>query len=58
MQAAVDEWIPKWYNKVDEFLPADKRFLTGDSISIYDFQVAGILTNMINNPNSKDAAIW
>ena len=58
LKVVVDEWMPKWFAKLVEFLPADKKFLTGDSVSIYDFAVAGIFTNLICNPKSKNPAVW
>ena len=58
LQAVVDEWMPKMFAKIAEFLPADKKFLTGDSVTIYDIVVAGIFTNLIINPKSKDPAMW
>ena len=58
LQAAIDEWIPKFYEKLVLFLPADKKFLTGDQVTIYDIQVAGLLVNLITNPNAKDVAKW
>ena len=50
--------MPKWFAKIVEFLPADKKFLTSDSVSIFDFAVAGVFTNLICNPKSKNPAVW
>ena len=47
-----------WYEKVSAFLPADKKFLAGDQLTIYDFMVAGFMTNMLTNPNTKDPEKW
>lgn len=40
------------------YLTDDKKFLTGNSVSIYDMQVAGWLTNLIKNPSARDAPAW
>ena len=58
LQAVIDEWIPKFYEKLVMFLPADKKFLTGDTVTIYDIQVAGFIVNLVTNPGSKDPAVW
>lgn len=39
-------------------LPADKKYLAGDTLIATDFVVAGVMTNLIGNPNSKDPEIW
>lgn len=56
---AIDEWVTnKWFIKVAEFLSDDKKYLTGDTLTVNDFVVAGVLTNLVCNPNSKDPEIW
>ena len=54
----MDEWLPKWFDKILLYLPADKKFLTGDEVTIYDMQVVGFLTNIFTNPIARDAAAW
>ena len=58
IQAVIDEWMPKFFEKLVLFLTADKKFLTGDTVTIYDIQVAGLFPNLICNPNAKDAPKW
>jgi glutathione S-transferase len=58
LKAAAKEWVPKMYPKFVEFLPADKKYLTGDTLTIYDFQAIHIIINLITNPQSKDPAMW
>ena len=41
-----------------QFLPEGKKYLTGDTLSIYDFQCGPIFTDLICNPNAKDAEMW
>ena len=43
--------VPEVFAKLDSVLPASK-FLTGDSLSIYDIAVAGFFTNIVLNQNS------
>ena len=54
----VDKCIPIWLKRLGEALPEDGRFLCGDTVTIYDFDVTGILTNLVRNPNAKDIALW
>ena len=58
LKAVADEWVPKWSAGVCKFLSDDKKFLAGDHVTIYDFQVAGFIVNLFRNPNAKDAALW
>ena len=39
-------------------LPADKKFICGDSLTLHDFTVGGFLLNSIGNPNTKDPEYW
>lgn len=59
LAALVEEWIVgKWFGKVTEFLTDDKKYLAGDNLTSSDFCVAGVITNLICNPNAKDPEIW
>ena len=58
LKALVDKFIPKLFEKLADYLTDDKKFLTSDSISIYDIQVGGIFTNLICNPKAQDAEMW
>ena len=44
--------------KLEEVLPADTKFLTGDSVSIYDFVVAGFFTNWVFNAKNVNYNTW
>lgn len=39
-------------------MPADKKFLTGDAVTIWDIQIAGMMCNLLCNPNAKDKDLW
>ena len=39
-------------------LPADKKYICGDDITIYDFVVAGMFTNFICSPTAKYAELF
>ena len=43
--------VPEVFAKLESVLPASK-FLTGDSVSIYDINVAGFFTNTVLNQSS------
>jgi glutathione S-transferase len=42
--------VPEIFDKLEAILP-DSKYLTGDSLSIYDFTVAGFFCNIVLNPN-------
>jgi len=50
--------VPKCFEMIVKCLSDDKKFLCGDSTTIYDFQVAGFLFNLILNPTSNDPEVW
>ena len=43
---------------LEKVLPADTKFLTGDSVSVYDFVVAGFFTNWVHNAKNANYACW
>ena len=43
---------------LDKHLPADGKFINGDSLTTHDFTVGGILMNVLDNPNTKDPEFW
>ena len=56
--AACDKYLPKLWEKLNGFLSDDKKYLTGDTITIYDIQVCSVFTDLILNPNAKDVEMW
>ncbi len=45
--------------KFPTFFPENgPKFLCGDEVTIYDMSVAGLFTNLVLNPNSKDPELW
>lgn len=58
LQAGCDKYMPTVYAKMQEFLPADKKYLTGDAVTIWDIQIAGVFINLLLNPNAKDPEFW
>ena len=49
--------VPEIFDKLESILP-DTKFLTGDSLSIYDFTVGGFFCNIVVNPNHQVAPQW
>ena len=41
-----------------KLLPEDKKFISGDTTTVYDFQVAGFFTNLVLNEFAKDKDVW
>ena len=39
---------------LEKHLPADKKFIAGDSMTIHDFTIGGRLINIFENPNIKE----
>lgn len=58
MEKAVSMYLGPWMDKLEKRLPADKKYLCGDQLTIYDFTVAGYFTNVICNPHAKEAPLW
>lgn len=46
-----------WYEKLAKRLESS-TYIGGEEISIYDFGIAGIILNIVTNPNAKDAEYW
>ena len=53
-----DKFIPTLFKSLAASLTDDKKFLTGDTVTIYDITVGGLFTNLICNPKAMDAAMW
>jgi len=49
--------LQPWYEKLHKRLE-DSKFIGGEKISIYDFGIAGIILNVVTNPNAQDAEYW
>ena len=58
MQDLIDNKVPEFFTHINNLLSDDKKYLVGDKITIYDCQVAGVFTNLVCNPNSKDPELW
>ena len=52
------EAVLAYLQTLEKVLPADTKFLTGDSVSVYDFVVAGFFTNWVFNPKNANYALW
>ena len=57
MKVVCEEKYPAFCKKFEKCLGAGK-FILGDKTTIYDCQVAGLWTNLICNPTSKDPELW
>ena len=53
MEALLNEHMPKFLESLTSKCLSDTKFLCGVTLTIYDFQVAGLFTNVILNPNSR-----
>lgn len=53
----LDNDIVPWFKYVESYLPSDKKFLAGNQLTIYDFAIGGLFTNLICNPNARNAEI-
>ena len=58
LKEAAEKYFPQCWERMLKFLSDDKKFLTGDSLSIYDIQIGTIFTDLLCNPNAKDAELW
>ena len=58
MQSLIDTQVPELFNHLNKFLSDDKKYICGDKLTIYDCQIAGLFTNLVCNPNSKDPELW
>jgi len=56
--AAAKETVLNYFKTLEKVLPADTKFLTGDSVSVYDFVVAGFFTNWVLNAKNANYALW
>ena len=52
-----EKWGPAM-ETLAKHLPADKKFICGDSLTLHDFTVGGLLLNTYGNPNTKDPEFW
>ena len=52
-----DKHLVPWMSKLEARLEKTK-FICGDSLCVYDMSVAGVISNLILNPNAKDAEYW
>ena len=52
------EAVLAYLQTLEKVLPADTKFLTGDSVSVYDFVVAGFFTNWVFNSKNANYTLW
>ena len=57
MEEVFSKDVPNFFTKFETCL-GDSKFLCGDELTVYDFSVGGVFTNLILNPNAKDAEGW
>jgi len=50
--------FPEAMATLEKHLPADKKFINGDSLTTHDFTVGGMLLNVLENPTTTDPAMW
>ena len=43
---------------LERHLPADAKFINGDTLTTHDFTVGGAFLNLTENPNTKDPEFW
>ena len=57
---AINYNVVTWFDKLAEHLQANPsgRFLCGDSLTIHDFIVGGLLVNFVCNKNTRDWRVW
>lgn len=56
--AAAKEAVLNYLKTLEKVIPADTKFLTGDSVSVYDFVIAGFFTNWVFNAKNANYALW
>ena len=56
--AAAKAAVLTYLQTLEKVLPAHTKFLTGDSVSVYDFVVAGFFTNWVLNAKNANYALW
>lgn len=54
-QELLDNDIVPWFKMVESHLPIDKKFLAGNQLTVYDFAIGGLFSNLICNPNARNA---
>jgi len=57
LKEASDKYFVPWFEKLEARLK-DRKYLCGETLTTHDMCVAGIISNMLTNPNAKDAEFW
>ena len=58
MVDAKENLWPSAMATLEKHLPADAKFINGDSMTTHDFSVGSIFLNLLENPNTKDPEFW
>ena len=53
-----EKFWPSAMATLEKHLPADAKFINGDSMTTHDFSVGSIFLNLLENPNTKDPEFW
>ena len=60
MEKLMKEHMPRYLNEINKTLEQrpDLKFISGNTVTIYDIYVAGYMHNYIVNPNVSFAEGW
>mmetsp|Transcript_19439 Transcript_19439/g.29883 ORF Transcript_19439/g.29883 Transcript_19439/m.29883 type:complete len:89 (-) Transcript_19439:136-402(-) len=58
MKKLVNDDIPVFLKRLEKLLEPDSKFICGNEVTIYDFQVGGFFSNTIFNPKNLDPELW
>ena len=54
---ATEKYFVPFFDKLATRL-ADRQYLCGETLTVYDMSVGGVLINLFTNPSAKDAEYW
>ena len=58
MVDAKENLWPSAMATLEKHLPADAKFINGDSMTTHDFTVGSALLSFLENPNTQDSEFW